>query len=44
VPALDDEQLKLVHDLALEKARALALPEPQAELLADAMVGSLVAA
>ena len=32
-----------VHDLALEKARALDLPESQAGLLADAMVGSLVA-
>jgi hypothetical protein len=43
-PALTDEQLRRVHDLALEKARALDVPEPRAALLADAMVGSLVAA
>jgi hypothetical protein len=38
---LSHEQLAHVHDLALEKARALDLPEAQAGLLADAMVGSL---
>jgi hypothetical protein len=38
---LTEEQLARVHDLALEKARALQLPEAQAGLLADAMVGSL---
>jgi hypothetical protein len=41
---LTREQLAHVHDLALEKARQLALPEAQAGLLADAMVGSLAVA
>jgi len=41
---LTQDQLAHVHDLALEKARALDLPEAQAGLLADAMVGSLAAA
>ena len=41
---LTQDQLARVHDLALEKARALDLPEAQAGLLADAMVGSLAAA
>ena len=38
---LTQEQLAHVHELALEKARALDLPEAKAGLLADAMVGSL---
>ncbi len=42
-PRLTQEQLARVHDLAVEKARALDLPEAQAGLLADAMVGSLAA-
>jgi hypothetical protein len=41
-PALTTDQLQRVHDLAFEKARALDVPEPEAGLLADAMVGSLV--
>jgi len=41
---LSADQLKQVHDLALEKARQLELGEPQAALLADALVGSLSAA
>src|SRR5262249_36640097 len=41
-PHLTQEQLDRVHALALEKARALELPQAQADLLADAMVGSLV--
>jgi hypothetical protein len=40
-PPLTQEQLRRVHDLALEKARAFELPETQAGLLADAVVGSL---
>jgi hypothetical protein len=43
-PRLTREQLAQVHDLALEKARALDLPEAEAGLLADAMVGSLAVA
>lgn len=38
---LTEEQLTRVRDLALEKARAFELPESQAGLLADAVVGSL---
>ncbi len=41
---LTQEQLAHVHELALEKARALDLPEAKAGLLADAMVGSLAGA
>jgi hypothetical protein len=41
---LTEEQLAQVHELALEKARALDLPEAKAGLLADAMVGSLAGA
>lgn len=40
-PELSDEQLERVHELALEKARLLKLPDAKAELLADSIVGSL---
>jgi hypothetical protein len=43
-PGLTHEQLEQVHDLALEKARELDLPEDKAGLLADAVVGSLAVA
>lgn len=39
--ALRPEQLAEVRHVALEKARQLNLPDVQAQLLADAMVGSL---
>ncbi len=42
--ALSADQLGRVHAVALEKAAALNVPERQAQLLADSMVGSLVAA
>jgi hypothetical protein len=38
---LTREQLARVRELALEKGRQLHLPEAQADLLADSMVGSL---
>lgn len=38
---LTDEQLAQVRELALAKATQLQLPETKAELLADALVGSL---
>jgi hypothetical protein len=40
-PRLTREQLARVRELALEKAHQLNLPEAQADLLADSMVGSL---
>ena len=40
--ALTPEQLSRVRQLAFEKSRELDLPERDATLLADAMVGSLV--
>jgi hypothetical protein len=40
-PLLTREQLAHVRELALEKGRQLNLPEAQADLLADSMVGSL---
>lgn len=40
-PRLSADQLAAVRRVALEKARELALPEPKADLLADAVVGSL---
>lgn len=43
-PELTDEQLEQVRTIALEKARALRLPEAKAELLADSLVGSLATA
>jgi hypothetical protein len=43
-PALTHGQLSQVRQIVLEKARLLALPEEQAGLLADSIVGSLVAA
>ena len=43
-PRLTDEQLKKIREIAFEKARVLELAEPQANLLADSMVGSLVTA
>lgn len=41
---LSNAQLAHVRDVALAKARQLALPEDRAALLADALVGSLAAA
>jgi hypothetical protein len=41
VSPLTPEQLAHVRKLAFEKARLLKLPEPQAQLLAEAVVGSL---
>ncbi len=38
---LTPEQMKQVHQVALEKARQCNLPEAQAELLADSLVGKL---
>ena len=38
------EQLKQVHDLTLSEAGRFNLPKPQAELLADSLVGSLTLA
>lgn len=40
-PPLSREQLQQVHRLASEKARKFDLPEEQAQLLADAITGSL---
>jgi hypothetical protein len=42
VPALSQEQLAEVRRRAIEKARVLGLSEHRANLLADAVVGSLV--
>ena len=44
VPALTDAQLTQVRKIAYEKARQFKLPEAQATLLADALVGGLVVA
>lgn len=41
-PGLTREQGQKIHDIALEQARALGVEAPQAELLADAVVGGLV--
>ena len=38
---LTPEQIKQVHQVALEKAKQCNLPEAQAELLADSLVGKL---
>lgn len=43
-PPLRAEQIAQVRRLAFEKARQLKLSEPQAGLLADSLVGSLVSA
>lgn len=43
-PELTDEQLAQVRELAIEKAKQLKLPKEKAELLADALVGSLATA
>jgi hypothetical protein len=43
-PELTEEQLEEVRAIALEKARQLKLAPEKAELLADSLVGSLVAA
>ncbi|HMI98670.1 MAG TPA: hypothetical protein VK488_02445 [Gaiellaceae bacterium] len=40
-PGLTREQLARVHEVALKKASELKLPKPQADLLADSVVGSL---
>ncbi len=40
-PRLSPAQLQQVHQLALEKARLLDLPEPQARLLAESLTGGL---
>ena len=42
IPTLSSEQLAQVHSRAFEKASQLNLPEAQARLLADSLVGSLV--
>jgi len=44
VPALTTEQLTRVRNLAYQEAHKLALPDAQAGLLADSIVGSLVVA
>jgi hypothetical protein len=41
--ALSDEQLKSVRELAYTKARAVGVEEPKAAVIADAVIGSLVA-
>jgi hypothetical protein len=43
-PALTHEQVVQVRKLAFERARQLNLPEPQAGLLADSLIGSLAVA
>jgi len=43
-PALSADQLAQVHARAMEKARQLKLPDDQAKLLADSLVGSLAVA
>ena len=40
-PPLTPEQIARVREVALEKGRQLRLPESQARLLADSLVGSL---
>jgi hypothetical protein len=40
--ALTPEQGRRIRDTTLERARALGLPEAQAGVLADAVVGSLI--
>jgi hypothetical protein len=44
VADLDDRQLELVREVARERARSAGVAGPQAELLADAIVGRLVLA
>ncbi|MEA2223867.1 MAG: hypothetical protein QOH83_2243 [Solirubrobacteraceae bacterium] len=43
-PVLTGDQLRLVRDIALERARALKLPHEEAQLLAEALVGRLAIA
>jgi hypothetical protein len=43
-PPLTTEQIARVRGIALERARLLKVPEAKAELLADSVAGSLVAA
>ncbi len=40
-PPLSADQLRRVREVAVERARRLKLPDEQAQLLADAMVGGL---
>ena len=40
-PPLSTEQLRRVREVAVERAKRLKLPDDQAQLLADAMVGGL---
>jgi hypothetical protein len=42
--ALTKDQLRAVRQVAVDRARALKLPDAEAELLAEAMVGSLATA
>jgi hypothetical protein len=43
-PALTSDQLRLVRDIALDRARALKVPDDEAVLLAEALVGRLAVA
>lgn len=43
IPRLSADQLAQVRKLAFDKARTLSLPDDRAALLADSLVGSLVA-
>jgi hypothetical protein len=42
MPALSGEQAHHIRDLVRDRARAVGLPDPQADLLADAFIGGLV--
>jgi hypothetical protein len=42
MPALSGDQARHVRDLVRDRARSIGLPDTQADLLADAFVGSLV--
>lgn len=44
LPQLSSEQLAIVRSTTLDQARRSGLPGPQAELLADAVIGATVAA
>ncbi|MCO1659840.1 hypothetical protein [Pseudonocardia humida] len=41
VPPLTDEQARTVHRIAVRQARAVGLPDQQAALVADAIVGAI---
>jgi len=42
--ALTPDQARQIHDVALQRGRTLGLPDDQASMLADAVVGGLVVA